>query len=262
MRPLLLLLLLLQTPLLHGAVRDDQWTALLDKHVVWINNGVASQVDYAGFLSDQDALDAYLASLSAVTPAQYAHWNADQQLAFLLNAYNAFTVKLILQHYPLDSIREIGGLFSNAWQQPFIPLLGKTLTLDDIEHGMIRAPGVFDEPRIHFAVNCASIGCPALLREAFVADRLDAQLADAEQRFLSDRSRNRFNPERRHFEVSKIFKWYGADFAKKWGSLDAYLQRHAALLADPAALTIAGKTSEIEFTDYDWALNQTPPPAQ
>ena len=259
MRQLLLILALSLSTTLHANSGFDQshaqWTALLEKHVQWIDQG-ASQVDYPGFQADQAQLQDYLARLSAVTPAQYQQWSAEQRLAFLINAYNAFTVQLILEHYPLDSIKEVGDLFSNAWQQPFIPLLGQTMTLDDIEHGMIRQPGVFDDPRIHFAVNCASIGCPALRNEAFVANHLDAQLEDSQQRFLGDRSRNRYDPQRKRFLVSKIFQWYGEDFAKRWGSLERYLQQHASLLASPAELQRARQTDKIDFGFYDWDLNQ------
>jgi hypothetical protein len=260
MRQLWLILVLSLSTSLHASSGFDhshaQWTALLQKHVQWFDRGAASAVDYPGLQADQVQLQAYLVQLSAVTPAQYRQWSAEQRLAFLINAYNAFTVQLILEHYPLDSIKEIGGLFSNAWRQPFIALLGETLTLDDLEHGMIRQPGVFDDPRIHFAVNCASIGCPALRNEAFVASRLDAQLEDSQQRFLGDRSRNRYEPQKRRFLVSKIFQWYGKDFAQRWGSLERYLQQHASLLASPAELERARQTDKIDFGFYDWDLNQ------
>jgi hypothetical protein len=260
MRSLLLALTLFFSGVAHAADSFDhshaQWTALLQAHVQWNDQGTASQVDYPGFQADQLLLQGYLDQLSTVTPEQYGTWSATQQLAFLINAYNAFTVQLILEHYPLESIKEIGGLFSNAWQQAFIPLLGQTLTLDDIEHGMIREPGVFDDPRIHFAVNCASIGCPALRDEAFVAIRLDAQLEDGQQRFLGDRSRNRYDPKRKRFLVSKIFKWYGKDFDQRWGSLQSYLQQHASLLAKPAQLAQAEQTGTVDFAFYDWKLNQ------
>jgi len=263
MRSLLLALTLFFSGALHATEGFDhthtQWTALLQAHVQWNAQGTASQVDYPGFQADQPLLQGYLDQLSAVTEAQYRQWTTTQQLAFLINAYNAFTVQLILEHYPLESIKEIGGLFSNAWQQAFIPLLGQTLTLDDIEHGMIRQPGVFDDPRIHFAVNCASIGCPALRDEAFVASRLDAQLEDSQQRFLGDRSRNRYDPKRKRFLVSKIFKWYGKDFDQRWGSLEGYLQQHASLLANPAEHDRARTTDEVDFAFYDWNLNQRQP---
>ena len=147
-------------------------------------------------------------------------------------------------------------MFASPWSQAFIPLFGQTLTLNQVEHSLIREPGVFDEPRIHFAVNCASVGCPALRPEAFVAEKLDAQLQDSQRRFLSDRSRNRFDAASGRFRVSKIFDWYADDFARQSGSLQAYLQKQATLLATTEELKQARNTSTVAFLDYDWSLNQ------
>lgn len=259
MRTLLLSLMLWLSSPLHASNFDHehtQWSELLEQHVAWVNQGVASTVDYRGFQQDQAELASYLATLSSVSRQQFDGWSRDRRLAFLLNAYNAFTVQLILDHYPLESIKDIGGLFSSPWKQAFIPLLGQSLSLDQIEHTLIRAPGVYDEPRIHFAANCASVGCPALRSEAFVASTLDGQLEDSQQRFLKDHSRNRFDPASGRFQVSKIFDWYAEDFAKRWGSLDNYLIQQAPLLSPPAQRPAANSTPRIEFLDYDWSLNQ------
>lgn len=259
MRALLLLVMLglsglsFAQPFEHS---HPQWTALLARHVTWKKPGYASQVDYQGFQQDQAELDSYLAVLSNVPRQQYDNWSRDQRLAFLINAYNAFTVKLVTEHYPLDSIKEIGGVFGSPWSQAFIPLFGQTLTLNQIEHSMIREPGVFDEPRIHFAVNCASIGCPALRTEAYVASELDAQLQDSQRRFLSDRSRNRFDTSNGYFQVSKIFHWYAEDFVKQSGSLQAYLKKQATWLATAEQLTQVQNANKVKFLDYDWSLNQ------
>lgn len=259
MRTLLLALMFCLSGQLQANSFDhahSQWTSLLARHVTWISHGVASEVDYRGFKQDQAELDGYLAELSKVTREQYDGWSRDQRLAFLINAYNAFTVKLVVDHYPLQSIKEIGGLFGSPWKQAFIPLLGQTLSLDQVEHSLIREPGVFDEPRIHFAVNCASVGCPALRSEAFVASKLDAQLEESQQRFLMDRSRNRFDASSNSFQVSKIFDWYGEDFAKRWGSLEDYLHQQASLLAAAEQLPQVERKPKVEFIDYDWSLNQ------
>jgi hypothetical protein len=235
-----------------------QWEALTKKHVVWLPGGNASQVDYDGFKSDRAALKRYLDSLSAVNPTEYDGWSKAEKLAFLLNAYNAFTVELVLTGYPeLKSIKDLGSLFTSPWKKRFFSLLGQPRHLDDIEHGMIRTPGAFDEPRIHMAANCASVGCPALRDEAYTADRLEAQLEDSATRFLSDRSRNRFNPQSGRLEVSRIFDWYGKDFSARAGSVEAWLAKYADLLAgDPAhrRLIREGK-ARLMFLDYDWTLN-------
>ena len=237
-----------------------QWDALVKKHVVWLPGGHASQSDYRGFQADRAALKGYLDSLSAVPQAEYDAWNKAQKLAFLLNAYNAFTIDLILTEYPkIKSIKDLGSLLSSPWKKKFFSLLGKQRSLDDVEHGTIRAPGVFDDPRIHMAANCASVGCPALRNEAYTGDRLDAQLDDAVARFLSDRSRNRFNPQTGRLEASKIFDWYGKDFAARAGSVQKWLAKYADLIADDPKhrATVRDAGTKLDFLDYDWALNDS-----
>jgi len=237
------------------------WTALLRKHVRLLRGGQATQVDYAGFAADRTALRAYLDGVSAIPSATFARWSRAERQAFLINAYNAFTVELILTRYPdLKSIKDLGSLISNPWKPKWIPLLGTKVSLDDIEHAMLRKRGDYDDPRVHFAVNCASIGCPALREEAFVAARLDAQMDEQTLRFVSDRSRNRFNAQRGRLELSKIFDWYGEDFRlghRGIASLQAFAARYADQLADAPAdrERIRSGTLDIAYTDYDWALN-------
>jgi len=235
------------------------WGSLLQRHVVVIDGGRASRVNYRGFAADRAALGAYLAALSRVTGAEYAAWSREERLAFLINAYNAFTVEKVLTRYPgLRSMRDFGTVFGNPWKDRFFSLLGKQQHLDGIEHETIRAPGAFDDPRIHFAVNCAAVGCPMLREEAYVAARLDLQLDEQTVRFLSDRSRNRY--ARGTLEVSRIFDWYGGDFAggqRGLASLAGFFARHARLLADGEAERNAIRTGKVpvRFLDYDWALN-------
>jgi hypothetical protein len=237
------------------------WTALLRKHVVVLDGGKATQVRYAGFAADRAALQTYLTTLSSVNAAMFEAFTKPQQMAFLINAYNAYTVELILTRYPkLASIKDLGSLLQSPWKKEFVPLLGKTMSLDGIEHGVLRARGRYDDPRIHFAVNCASIGCPALREEAFVAERLDAQLEEQARRFMSDRSRNRWNAAKQQLEVSKIFDWYGEDFRlghKGIMSLAAFCARYADQLADAPTdrERIRAMTAKIGFLDYDWKLN-------
>jgi hypothetical protein len=168
---------------------------------------------------------------------------------------------LILTRYPdIHSIKELGSLFRSPWKQRFFTLLGQERHLDELEHTLIRAPGVFNEPRIHFALNCASVGCPMLRNEAYTAERLDAQLQDSLRRFLSDRSRNRFDPTSGRLQVSKIFDWYGEDFTQGhqgYTSLQSLFGQYAGLLTDSSAARrrIAGGDYRLEFLDYDWRLN-------
>ena len=258
----LALLLITQTAFAFDH-RHTDWEALLKRHVVLITKGNASQVNYAGFQATRAALKKYLDALSAVSEAEYRRWSKPQQLAFLINAYNAYTVELILTRYPdLRSIKDLGSLFQSPWKKTFFALLGKERSLDDVEHGLIRAPGAFNEPRIHVAVNCASNGCPMLRDEAFTAARLDVQLDDSMRRFLADRSRNRFDAASNTLSVSKIFDWYKGDFEQGhqgFTSLDATFARYADALGDtPSAQeTIRNGGLKIRYLDYDWALNAT-----
>lgn len=261
LRTLLAALLLMAVGAAHAAFDHTHaaWSALLKKHVVLVDGGKASRMNYSGMAQDRAALKAYLDSLSKVTPAEYAAWKKPEQLAFLINAYNAFTVEKILTRYPdLASIRDFGKVFGNPWKDRFFSLLGKPMTLDGIEQDTIRAPGSFDDPRIHFAVNCASIGCPMLREEAFVADRLERQLDEQADRFLSDRSRNRFADGA--LEVSRIFDWYGKDFTAGYrgiASVEQFLGKHAAQLADKPEdrKQVQDGRAKLRYLDYDWSLN-------
>ena len=241
--------------------RHADWDTQLKQQVVVAASGVSSNVRYAGFKAQRAGLQAYLAALSDVTPQEYGLWTKPQQLAFLVNAYNAFTVDLILTRYPdLKSIKDLGGVFESPWKKKFFRLLGSERSLDDLEHGLIRAPGVFDDPRIHVAVVCASIGCPMLRNEAFVADRLDTQFDDAMRRFLSDRQRNRFDPASGTLAVSKIFDWYQKDFEQGHRGIDSLktlFARYAERLAETPAAQVDLRAGRYKLThlDYDWALN-------
>ena len=237
------------------------WTALASKQVQRISNGAASQVRYAGFMQDRAALKAYLDTLSAVPRSEFDGWTSAQRMAFLMNAYNAYTVELILTKYPdLQSIKDLGSVLQTPWKKKFFTLLGGEMSLDGIEQDMLRKRGIYDDPRLHFAVNCASIGCPMLREEAFVAEKLDAQLDQQAERFLSDRSRNRYNPAAGKLEVSKIFDWYGDDFKqghKGIGTPQALFARYANKLSDVPAdqEKIRTQSAGITFLDYDWRLN-------
>ena len=236
------------------------FTVLLKKHVVVVDGGKSSKVKYADLKKDQPALKGYLESLSKVSETEFKAWTKAQQMAFLINAYNGYTLELILQNYPVKSIKDIGSVFDNRWKRKFFKLFGQEFFLDKIEHETLRKPGAYNEPRVHFAVNCASIGCPALREEAFTAARIDAQLDEQTLRFMSDRTRNRFNAQRGRLELSKIFDWFGEDFRlghRGVASLPAFAARFADQLADAPAdrARIRAGSVDIAFTDYDWSLN-------
>ena len=237
------------------------WTQLLKRHVVVLGDGKASQVRYFGMAADRAPLKRYLQSLSVVEHSTFEAWSRAQQQAFLMNAYNAFTVELILSRYPdLKSIKDLGSFVSSPWKLQGVDLFGRKLSLDEIEHGLLRKPGAYDEPRVHFALNCASVGCPLLREEAYVANRMEFQLSQQTQRFMSDRSRNRWNNSAGRLELSKIFDWYGKDFRQGHrgiASLQAFAASHADLLADAPAdrAQLRSGRFDIAFLDYDWSLN-------
>ena len=239
--------------------------AVLARHVTWETAGTSSSVDYAGLQHDRGALSAYSDSLSRVTADEFGHWTSGQRRAFLLNAYNAFTVELILTRYPdLTSIRDLGHmLFLSPWKKRFFTLLGATRSLDEVERVLLReAPG-FDDPHIHFALNCASVGCPALRPEAYRAEVLGAQLDDQVSRFLRDRTRNHYvgGPVPTAY-VSPLFRWYAMDFEAGFQgitSVQVFLARYATALGDSATdrARIRSAGIRLAYTEYDWSLNAT-----
>ena len=233
------------------------WDALLKKHVRWLPDQKQSRVDYDGFKADRAALKKVLDAMSAVPQAEFERWPREQQMAFLVNAYNAFTVELILTRWPeLKSIKDLGSLLQSPWKKKFFVLLGEQRHLDWIEHEQLRPR--YKDPRVHAAVNCASIGCPALRPEAFVAARLDAQFDDGMQRFMSDRTRNRVAGGK--LEVSMIFKWFREDFEQGWlgfQKLEDVFARYAAQLSDQPdeQRRLRERALPPSFLDYDWSLN-------
>jgi hypothetical protein len=216
------------------------WDALLKRNVVVLEGGKASQFRYGEV--DRKALQSYLKTLSGVSEKEFRSWSREEQMAFLINAYNAFTVEKILTRYPdIASIWDFGKIFGNPFKDEFFTLLGRKMSLDAIEHGTLRK--AYREPRVHYALNCASVGCPMLREEAYVAARLERQLEEQAMRFLSDRSRNRWRGGR--LEVSKIFDWFKEDFEPR----QAYFARYAAVLGYP------GGEVPLSFLEYDWSLN-------
>ena len=228
------------------------WDALLKKHVVLLDGGKASQLRYAGMATERSSLKKYLEDLSRVSQAEFSAWTKAQQMAFLINAYNAYTVEKILTRYPnIRSIWDFGKFFGNPFRDEFFTLLGRKMSLDGIEHETLRKN--HREPRVHYAVNCASVGCPMLREEAYAAERLDLQLEEQAQRFLADRSRNRVRDGR--LEVSKIFDWFKEDFEPR----ERYFAQYSKILSDDPGqqrLVAEGK-ARLSFLDYDWSLNDS-----
>ena len=232
---------------------------------------VGTRVDYARLKTNRASLDAVVAELGQVEAKQMAGWTREQQIAYLINAYNAFTLQAIIDHYPIqarwfrwftftprNSIKQIDGVWTSLlWR-----VAGVDMTLDEIEHDTLRKE--YEEPRIHFAVNCTSVSCPPIRREPYVADRLDRQLMLAARDFLATDIGLQVDGET--LRVSSIFNWYGEDFVDTYARLiDAersatdrailgvvakYGPREASALAQ-------GGTARIRFLRYDWSLNDT-----
>ncbi len=235
------------------------WDGLLTRFVHLSADDTASRVDYEGFAESRQKLAAYLGQLASVARVDFDRWSVAEQLAFLINAYNAWTIDLILEHYPgIESIRDIGFLPGAAWRLRRVELFGRKMSLDTLEHDLIRGWDRFREPRIHFAVNCAAVGCPALSDRAYGGATLNEQLDRNVRLFLTDRSRNYAIQD--DLYVSPIFRWYREDFQDGWGryaSLTIFLAEYAEALglseAQKAAL-MSGQM-RIRFSRYDWRLN-------
>ena len=222
-------------------VEHAAWSGLLKKYV-----DAKGVVNYAGFKKDSDALKKYLELLSANAPDE-SSWSKDEQLAYWINAYNAFTVQLILDNYPVASIKDIGAkikipFVNTPWDVKFITIGGKKMDLNNIEHGIIRKK--FAEPRIHFALVCAAKSCPPLRNEAYTADRLNAQLDDQGRDFLNDPTKNEVTEK--SAEISKILSWYGGDFTKTMPMVD-WLNKYANKKMS--------KDGSISYKTYNWELN-------
>ena len=212
------------------------------------------RVDYAGLKADSKDLDAWLKNAGGVTEAEFNRWSQPQQLAFLMNLYNAATLRLIIDNYPLKSIKDIGSLFKGPWKQEVVPLFGKTVTLDHLEHDILRKK--YAEPRLHFAIVCAAKGCPPLRAEAFVPDKLNEQLDEQGRIFMGTKEKNRFDAKGGTLYLSPIFKWFSEDFEKKSGSVTKFVTPF--FPPEVQKQIQAAKSSDIRYTDYDWSLNDNP----
>lgn len=214
--------------------------------------GPVTSVHYREAQKNRKSLDLIVSQVEGVSKNTFDSWSEKDRLAFLINAYNVFTVKLIVDNYPVKSIKELGSFLKSPWKKKFFKLFGEEETLDGVEHERIRKD--FKEPRIHFAVVCASKGCPALKGEAYVGSRLNEQLEESLRNFLKDETRNRWDEKNNTLYISKIFKWYGDDFKNASGSVQAFLAPRMAGSEPQQKLLNQAKT---EFLEYDWGLNET-----
>jgi len=245
--PLFAVALCFATLTLHSIAADfDQSSAIFDGVLKqYVKN---AHVDYAALKAHPQDMNRYLDQVAAVSKTDFKKWSEPQQIAFLINAYNAYTLRLIIEHFPLKSIKDIGGWFRGPWDQPVVKLFGETINLNTLEHKILRVD--YAEPRIHFALVCAAKGCPPLRSEAYVADRLNEQLDDQAKHFLANPAKNRVDVANQTVYLSPIFKWYGVDFEKKSGSVLAALKPYWPSKA------IGTDDFKIRYTDYDWSLNE------
>jgi hypothetical protein len=212
-------------------IDHKQWNDLLQKHVSSKGN-----VDYKGFKKDQEELQLYLNLLSKNLPEK--SWSKNAILAYWINAYNAFTVKLILDNYPIKSIKKL----DNPWDKEFIILGTKKYSLGEIEHKILRK---MNEPRIHFAINCASFSCPNLDDEAYTENKLEQQLTAATENFLKDNTKNTISANKA--ELSQIFDWFAGDF-KNNGSIIEFVNKFSTVQINAKA--------KINYKEYNWNLNE------
>lgn len=260
---ILVLILLFGSNQMLNAFDHTAWDKLLRENITVINGGQVTQVDYDGFLDQRSELQEYLMNLSEIQKVDFDGWDEGKRLAFLINAYNAWTIELVLTRYPnLRSIRQIGLLPISAWRKDIVELFDTKYSLDEVEHGMIRAEGIYNEPRIHFAVNCAAIGCPALRPEAFVGEKLEEQLEESTKLFLADKTRNYSDGGKLY--ISSVFDWYGEDFEKGWQGINSvaqflYLYAEELRLDEEMKEKLFTNQLELHYLKYDWNLNRTAP---
>ncbi|GAB4342772.1 MAG: DUF547 domain-containing protein [Candidatus Abyssubacteria bacterium] len=245
----------------------EDYAAVLQNHV-----NEEGMVNYDSLKENREKLDAFATEVATLKPETYDAWTDAQKIAFWINTYNALTLQVIINHYPIkpgffgallypdNSIRQIPGV----WDRITFPVMGEKMTLDEIEHDTLRAN--FNEPRIHMALVCAAMGCPPLRREPYLGDALDEQLDDQTRRFLKDPEKFRIDPVDGRVYLSSIFKWFGQDFVKTYGAHEkfkghseserAVLNFVSAYVDEKLAEFLTTGDYEIEYLDYDWSLNE------
>lgn len=230
------------------AIDHAVWDGFLSRNVVPGPEG-ATRVTYAAVSEvDRSALEGYLATLAGVAISAHAR---DEQLVYWINLYNALTVRVVLDHYPVKSIRDIkispGLLQIGPWDKKLITVEGQEISLSDIEHRILRP--LWADPRVHYALNCASIGCPNLARAAYTAAAIDAELTNAAIDFINSPRGIRSRDGR--IRASSIYDWFHADF----GGSDASVFAHVLRYANPETREILQSIGKIHEVAYDWRLN-------
>ena len=223
-----------------AAVSHELFTNLLKRNV-----SAAGNVNYKGFIRDSTQLNQYLKLLSTHHPDN--SWSRNDQLAYWINAYNAYTIQLIIRNYPLKSIKDIGSLIkipfvNSPWDIKFIRIGSETYDLNNIEHDILRAK--FKEPRIHFAIVCASVSCPKLLNQAYEGANINTQLDTQARAFINDPGRNKISANQG--QLSAIFNWFKGDFTKQ-GDLVNFINKYSKVKLN--------QNARISYLDYNWNLN-------
>ena len=209
----------------------SEWTKILQLHV-----SESGKVNYKEFNSNRESLENYLDNLANHAPNK--NWSNAETKAYWINAYNAYTIQLILDNYPLKSIKDL----NDPWSQTFFKINGKMMSLNTIEHKILRPMG---DPRIHFAIVCASESCPKLLNVAYAAETLNIQLDQAARDFINDASKNSITASK--ITISKLFKWFKSDFPKGEAFIN-YLNTYSTLKINPE--------TKINYQNYNWSLNE------
>jgi len=246
MKKILLTLALFATLVSFGQTKapfHDIWNTLLKKHV-----SKQGKVNYKGFISDSMQLNKYLKTICENKPNEKS-WSANEQKAYWINAYNAFTIKLITQYYPIKSINDIGSKIKIAsgktvWDIKFIKIGTNNFSLNDIEHTQLRK--TFGDARFHFVLVCASKSCPILLNEAYTSQKIENQLDEQAKVFLGDKLRNDISPDKP--KISKIFDWYNMDFKLNNTSIFDYINKYST--------TKIKSNATVTYLDYSWDLNE------
>ena len=208
-----------------------------------LNEFVSStgKVDYKGMKRKIDTLDKYLIQLRNIAPA--SDWSKNERKAYYINAYNAYTLKFVLVKYPVNSVKDISFSGKDIWHTRLVKLGSKTYTLQQVEDDLLRSMG---DPRIHFAINCASYSCPRLWNHAYTEDNVSSRMTRLTKQYINNEKHNIITPKK--IKISKLFDWYKEDFVKDGQTLIDFLNKYSEVKIQPDA--------KIEYLPYNWSLNE------